>query len=181
MPGRKPKPTVMKMLHGNPGKRPINKKEPKFKGAPICPSWLPIEAKIEWKRIWVQVKDIELLKAVDQQVLAAYCMSFARWRSAEETVTKEGQTVREYDITKDGTIVRHPLTMEPIYKTKRHPATIIAKDEKMAMSKLASLMGFDPSSRSRIQAGDSQGEKPPHEETSDDYLFGSAPAVNSIH
>lgn len=39
--GRKPKPTAMKMLEGNPGKRPLNLKEPvPEKKLPKCPDWL---------------------------------------------------------------------------------------------------------------------------------------------
>lgn len=50
--GRKPKPTAMKVLEGNPGKRQLNSKEPKpVKKAPRCPNWLEDEAKKEWKRM----------------------------------------------------------------------------------------------------------------------------------
>ena len=50
MAGRKPKPTAIKELEGNPGKRKLNNKEPKpDKGMPVCPEWLPPEAKAEWK------------------------------------------------------------------------------------------------------------------------------------
>ncbi len=45
MAGRKPKPTAMKELEGNPGKRKLNKKEPiPAKGMHICPEWLMPEA-----------------------------------------------------------------------------------------------------------------------------------------
>jgi phage terminase small subunit len=41
MKGRKPKPTSIKKLEGNPGKRPFNTKEPRpNKVAPECPDWL---------------------------------------------------------------------------------------------------------------------------------------------
>ena len=44
--GRKPKPTAMKELEGNPGKHPLNTSEPKpNKKAPACPKWLEPEAK----------------------------------------------------------------------------------------------------------------------------------------
>lgn len=44
--GRKPTPTAIKELEGNPGKRPLNTKEPKpVKKAPSCPKWLEPEAK----------------------------------------------------------------------------------------------------------------------------------------
>ena len=39
--GRKPKPTALKVLEGNPGKRPLNDHEPiPPKGELKCPSWL---------------------------------------------------------------------------------------------------------------------------------------------
>ena len=44
--GRKPKPTAIKELEGNPGKRPLNDAEPKPEHkAPPCPKWLEPEAK----------------------------------------------------------------------------------------------------------------------------------------
>ena len=50
--GRKPKPTALKVLEGNPGKRPLNDHEPiPPKGELKCPSWLLPEAKKEWKRL----------------------------------------------------------------------------------------------------------------------------------
>ncbi|HFH7680582.1 TPA: phage terminase small subunit P27 family, partial [Streptococcus agalactiae] len=50
--GRKPKPTNLKILEGNSGKRPlpINEVKPKQK-APRCPQWLEDDAKKEWKRM----------------------------------------------------------------------------------------------------------------------------------
>ena len=166
MAGRKPKPTAQKLLHGNPGKRPINKNEPKFKGVPVCPDWLTANAKIEWARIVVELADIGLLKATDQSALSAYCQAYARWKSAEEIVDREGQTIKEPLTNKAGEIVG--------YKIKRHPATIIAKDERLSMLKAASLFGFDPSSRSRVQVPD--GEKVLLDDTDDDIY---APAVDS--
>lgn len=39
--GRKNTPTQLKVLNGNPGKRPLNQNEPKPKPVmPECPSWL---------------------------------------------------------------------------------------------------------------------------------------------
>ena len=52
MAGRKPKPTAIKKLEGNPGKRKLNTKEPiPAKGMPDCPEWLLPEAKKEWERL----------------------------------------------------------------------------------------------------------------------------------
>lgn len=57
--GRKPKPTAMKELEGNPGKHPLNTSEPKpNKKAPACPKWLEPEAKKEWRRLAKQMEAI---------------------------------------------------------------------------------------------------------------------------
>jgi P27 family predicted phage terminase small subunit len=87
-----------------------------------------------------------MLRAVDTAALASYCQSYARWVSAEKIVDTEGQTIREPIVNKAGQVVA--------YKTRRHPATIITKDEKTSMHRAASLFGFDPSSRSRINLGE---------------------------
>lgn len=46
MAGRKPKPTAVKKLEGNPGKRKLNSKEPvPTKGMSTCSEWLMPEVK----------------------------------------------------------------------------------------------------------------------------------------
>ena len=60
---RKPTPTAIKELEGNPGKRPLNTKEPKpEKKAPSCPKWLEPEAKKEWRRLAKQMEQIGILR-----------------------------------------------------------------------------------------------------------------------
>ena len=50
--GRKPKPTALKKLEGNPGKRPLNELEPLPQVTMLrCPNWLEPEAKKEWRRL----------------------------------------------------------------------------------------------------------------------------------
>ena len=150
--GRKPKPTKQKVLAGNPGKRKLNDSEPQFSDALSCPSWLTAPAKHEWRRVTAELSALNMLQSVDRAALASYCQSYARWKSAEETVTREGQTVKEVIQSKDGTVLGH--------KIKRHPATNIAKDERAAMLRAASLFGFDPSSRSRLSTGSTEEKDP---------------------
>ena len=92
--GRKPKPTAIKELEGNPGKRPLNDAEPKpAKKAPPCPKWLEPEAKKEWRRLSKQLEQIGVLTEVDQAAFASYCQasealkssrtSHGRWQSTQ--------------------------------------------------------------------------------------------------
>lgn len=93
MAGRKPKPTAIKKLEGNPGKRKLNTKEPiPAKGMPNCPEWLLPEAKKEWERLADLMNQIGVLTEVDMAAFAAYCQSYARWKEAQEHIDSEGST-----------------------------------------------------------------------------------------
>ena len=93
MAGRKPKPTAIKKLEGNPGKRKLNKNEPvPAKGMSECPDWLLPEAKAEWERLCEKLSDMGVLTEIDMAAFAAYCQSFARWKEAQEHIDEEGST-----------------------------------------------------------------------------------------
>ena len=68
--GRKPKPTAVKQLEGNPGKRQLNANEPKPAArAPSCPKWLEDDAKKEWRRLAKQMEQLGILTEVDMAAL----------------------------------------------------------------------------------------------------------------
>lgn len=70
MAGRKPKPTALKKLEGNLGKRKLNTKEPvPGKGMPDCLKWLLPEAKEEWKRLCQKLSDMGVLTEIDMASL----------------------------------------------------------------------------------------------------------------
>jgi len=87
--GRPATPTVLKVLNGNPGKRPLNQDEPKPKPVmPPCPKVLKGEALAEWERMSVKLQELGLLTEIDNAALAAYCQCYARWMQAEEFLEK---------------------------------------------------------------------------------------------
>jgi P27 family predicted phage terminase small subunit len=137
------KPTALKLLHGN-RKSSLNPHEPRFSGQPVCPDWLNPLAKSEFKRITSELGHIDLLKGTDQAALEAYCVAYARWRSAEEIVNREGQTVNEPVVTRSGNISG--------YRIKKHPAVTVAKDERASMLACGTLFGLSPSSRASLHA-----------------------------
>lgn len=90
MVGRKPKPTVIKELEGNPGKRKLNTEEPApAMDMPACPRWLLSEAKKEWKRLAQIMNRMGVLAEVDMAAFAAYCQAYARWKEAQEHISSE--------------------------------------------------------------------------------------------
>lgn len=65
--GRRPKPTRMKLLTGNPGKRPMNESEPKPDAViPDCPVQLGPVAQAEWHRLAQELATLKLLTNLDR-------------------------------------------------------------------------------------------------------------------
>ena len=132
--GRKPKPTAIKELEGNPGKRQLNTNEPKpDKKAPECPDWLEDDAKTEWYRLAEQMERLGILTEVDMAAFAGYCQSYARWKAAEQFITKNGAIVKT-----------------PSGYWQQVPQVSIAQQYLKDMQKFCEQFGLTPASRSRI-------------------------------
>lgn len=135
MAGRRPKPTALKKLEGNPGKRPLNEREPTPRRAmPRCPHHLAGEARKEWRRVVRELYAVGLLTQVDRAALAAYCQLYARWIAAEKEIESDGLTM----ITAKGGVMQNP-------------AVRIAATALDGMRKYLIEFGMTPSSRSRIK------------------------------
>src|SRR3979409_359558 len=95
MRGRRPKPTRLKTLAGNPGKRPLNEDEPRPEAAiPDCPAELRPMARKEWERLIVELCALRLLTHLDRAALAAYCGAYALWAEATEAIQKYGSLIK---------------------------------------------------------------------------------------
>lgn len=85
MKGRKPKPTHLKLVTGNPGKRKLSKVEPQpRKGRPDAPEWLVPEARAEWDRVIDELVGSIGLSLIDRAVLATYCQLWGRFVEGEK-------------------------------------------------------------------------------------------------
>jgi P27 family predicted phage terminase small subunit len=134
MRGRRPKPTRLKMLTGNPGKRRLNEDEPRpDPNIPECPPELGPVARAEWDRLVDELAVLRMLTNLDRAALAAYCGAYALW--AEATV----------QLQKYGAMIKSP-TGFPI----QSPYLSIINRQAEIMMRIASEFGFTPASRSRI-------------------------------
>ena len=141
--GRTPTPTAIKILEGNPGKRPLNEYEPKpEKKAPPCPKWLEKEARKEWKRLAPKLEMLGVLSELDMAAFAEYCQAYARWKEAEEYISSHGSTFK----TANGCIMAVPQVN-------------IAKSYLAAMESAAKQFGLTPAARSRLIANADNGDR----------------------
>lgn len=86
MAGRPPKPTALKVIEGNRGKRSANKQEPdpKYLVELDAPDWLSAKAKKVWEEVAPHLASAKLLTEVDVQALAMGCVAIAQYRQAVE-------------------------------------------------------------------------------------------------
>ena len=134
MKGRKPKPSIIKISEGNPGKRKLPANEPKpVPSIPDCPSHLKGESKLEWERVTTELFEQGLLTRLDRTVLATYCETYGIWVEASTNVVKRGRVIP----TQNGYPVLNPWHS-------------IATKAALDLKAFAVEFGLTPSSRSRI-------------------------------
>lgn len=135
-PGRRPKPTALKIIEGNPGKQKINKDEPKPPSDKVrCPHWLLPAAKREWTRMAAAMEAMGILTNVDVAAFAGYCQAYARWREAEEFITQHGSIFKT-----------------PSGYVQQVPQVSIAQQNLKIMQSFATEFGLTPASRARLGA-----------------------------
>lgn len=144
--GRKRKPTAVKALAGNPGKRALNKAEPDFgRLADVdCPIWLEGEAAAMWKTVVPHLCAQGVLAPTDLHNVEAFCSAYGRWRQAEAEVKAVGLTVTS--------AMGSPM---------KNPAVTVINEALRQLAMFGALLGLDPSSRSRLMGGKKIGDANP--------------------
>ena len=135
-PGRKPKPTRVKELNGNPGKRRLSKREVK-PGAekPRVPAGMPFdEARKFHKKIGDTLHAVGLLTKADGPAMAMMSLHYAIALDAAKTLDKEGLTLEG---ARGGEV--------------KHPAATIFNQNSMAFRRYATEFGMTPSARAGME------------------------------
>lgn len=131
--GRKPKPTALKILAGNPGQRPINLREPKPRARlPRPPAELSDAAKKEWRSLGRKLLNLGIISEIDVGAFAVFCQAWARWLDAEANLTKYGPVLT----------VKGGLRLSPYIR--------IAESAMAYILKAGPEFGLTPSSRVRL-------------------------------
>jgi len=93
--GPAPKPTALRILEGNPSRRPLPKREPRpERGAPRCPAWLDSTGRAEWRRVVPLLDRLGLLTKIDRTALAMYCDAYSQFLAASNTIKQHGFSYR---------------------------------------------------------------------------------------
>ena len=142
--GRKPKPTALRLIAGNPGKRALPKAEAVVAlSEPTPPAFLCDDAKVEWGRVCSVLYAAGLMTELDRGALGAYAAAYGRWAQAERALNrmaaKDELNAALMIKTTSGNAIQNPLVG-------------IANKAKADMVRYAVEFGMTPSARSRVTA-----------------------------
>jgi P27 family predicted phage terminase small subunit len=138
------KPTALRLIEGNRGKRALPTHEAKVPPSmPQPPEWLNEIARAEWDRVIGTLYTAGLMSELDRAALCAYCTAWARYVKAElalaamadEDTTNSGLTIT----TANNNVIQHPMLG-------------IARRAKADMLRAAKEFGLTPASRAGVEA-----------------------------
>jgi P27 family predicted phage terminase small subunit len=146
MAGRPPKPSALKLVAGNPGKRAANKQEPdpKYLQDLTAPVWLPSAAKEVWDDVAPKLATAKLLTEIDVMMLCKLCIAEAQYRYAVlQTGTGEDLLACKTEEKEGGEKVEAGKYINPW-------SLIQSMTFKQQMTVLREF-GMSPAARSRVQ------------------------------
>ena len=140
---RPTKPTALKLVTGNPGKRALNKQEPDPDY--LCdltpPAWLDAGAADVWNDIAPKLRAAKVLTEIDVQLLAMGCISIAQYRQA---VKRTGESLVKAKIieSEDGKAIESGEQINPWF--------IVQSMSFKQASAVFKEFGMSPAARTRI-------------------------------
>ena len=144
--GPAPKPTKLKVLEGNPGKRPLNQNEPEFKEADFtCPDNINEYGQQAWDHLYPVLSEKGLLTQADRIMFEQLCYWYGIFRKCHDDLEANGSDYYErYD--ENGYLSY----------AAQHPAAIRQREASNKLITLSGHFGLSPSGRSSIGLGNGQ-------------------------
>jgi P27 family predicted phage terminase small subunit len=137
--GRKPVPTALKILRGNPGKKPLPKGEPQPPADNIVrPSYLGKVARRKWDELLPLLQSVRVMTRADIDALARLCDTYEWWLAIREKLRKEGES---YPVLNDKGEVKY---------VAQRPEVAIAHKLAAQLHTLEADFGLNPASRTKL-------------------------------
>src|SRR5690242_16133765 len=117
MKGRKPTPSHLKLVKGNPGKRPINKREPQpRRERPSAPAHMSDKARETWGYVSAILDRMGVLREADAIGLEMLCEAYADYLAARAHLKDLGSNYYE-TVNQTGGVMH-----------RAHPAVAVMQD-----------------------------------------------------
>lgn len=147
--GRKPTPIHLRLVKGNPGKRPINTAEPKpRRERPSAPAHVSDKARETWGYVTSILDGMGVLTKADALALEVLCEAYADYLTARAELRAFGSNYYE-TVNQTGGVMH-----------RAHPAVAVMQDADRRIKAWLAEFGMTPSARSRVK-GEAEGEEDP--------------------
>jgi len=164
--GPQPTPNVLKLVRGNPGKRPINLADGvnPLVEVPDIPKHLSREARKEWKRITPLLVEEGLIAKMDRAMLALYCQAWGRMAELEAALNAKIARLVDRGVTYEDAVEDCCYDVTP--KGFRQQAALVnmIRQQADAVARYSGHFGMSPSQRARITPSSNQPQLPGMEE-----------------
>ena len=149
MSGPPRKPTALRILQGNPSKRPLPEGEPHPEiVAPSCPAWMRDKIAIAaWRELASVLEGMRVVSEADRKALELLCDAYAEWRRAREVVIEHGTTYEAENV--NGGLM-----------LKVRPEVALAADAWRRIRSMLTEFGLTPAARARVKVGEIPEEDP---------------------
>ncbi len=148
-PGPAPTPTKLKIARGNPGRRPLNKKEPQPRPELLRPPrGIDKVARKQWEYLAAELHRCGLLTRIDRPSFELYCSYYGMYADAQEKLRNQPLVIAVPDST-GGT------------RPRPNPYFDISLRAGRMMMSIAVEFGMTPASRSRIRVELEEKEESP--------------------
>lgn len=137
MPGPPPTPTRLKLLRGNPGRRPLPVDEPQpdtLLALPV-PADLEPAAAVVWEELTGELASLGMLTRLDGHLLKRYCITLANLERYDAKLRQFGE------------IIKAPKNDYPI----QSPYVSMAAKAQTALLRMQQELGLTPAARSRVK------------------------------
>jgi P27 family predicted phage terminase small subunit len=136
--GRPPKPTKLKILQGNPGKRALPKNEPQPPASDgEAPDWLEGRPREAWDWLAPMLGDMKVLTEADKHALALLCDVYAEYIALRRVIQNRG---RVYTTT----------TAQGDTMIRPRPEVAMISDAWRRIHRMMVEFGMTPSARSKV-------------------------------
>jgi P27 family predicted phage terminase small subunit len=141
MASSRPQPTSLKISRGNPGKRPLNNREPQpSRELPPPPNKLSPAAREVWHSLAPELNRTGVLTKIDINAFTRYCVNVVKWWACHDFLEANGSDLVTRD--EEGRVTG----VVPYPHTKR------MREYEIMLLRYEDSFGMTPSSRTKIHA-----------------------------
>lgn len=151
--GPLPKPTALKVLEGNPGKRALNLADgvnPRVE-IPTAPKHLGREARKEWVRIAPLLEELGLISGLDRAALALYCQAVGRLWELETAFNGKVKLLVDQGVEYSDAVYRTSFTATPSGYEQQSVLVQLIGSHRLQVHRHLAHFGLSPAARARVQ------------------------------